>query len=402
MGKSSPQAPAAPDPNVVAAAQTKSNIDTANANANLNRTDQVTPWGTQAYTQGAPNADGTAHWTSTTTLDPAQQRLLDSSNNISQSMANLGQTQLGNVASTINKPLDFSGLPTLHQGALQGSVAQPQNFTTGVGTGGIQRNVDMSGVPALVGGDALAGAMKDAQNASYNQQTGYLDPQWRQDQHDLENKLTQQGVMQNSDAWNRAVDDQGRQKTFAYQQALASSVGLGNAAQAQLYGQGLSSNQNAYGQALSNGNFTNAAQAQQFGQDMSNAQLNNASIQSRFNNGVQGAQLNNQAQGQDFAQSDTARNQGLNELMTQQQNPLNVLNALRTGSQVTAPQFGATPQTNVAGTDTMSPVNNAFNAQMGAYNGQIAQNNATTGALGSIGGALLGAPAVSGAIAKFF
>lgn len=362
--KSHPTAPTPPDPNVVAAAQTKSNIDTANASANLNRTDQVTPWGTQAYTQGAPNPDGTSHWTSTTTLDPTQQKLLDSSNHISQSMADLGQNQIGNVASTINKPLDFAGLPGLRQGALQSSVPYGQ---------GIQTKVDMSGVPALVGGDALAGAMKDAQSAAYAKQKAYLDPQWAQDQHDLENKLTQQGIMQNSDAWNRAAESQGRNKTFAYDQALQGSIGLGNAAEAQLYGQGLSSNQNAYGQALSNGNFANGAQAQGFSQALQNAQLNN------------------QTQGQAFAQSGTARNQGLNELMTQQQNPLNVLNALRTGSQVTAPTFGATPQTNVAGTDTMSPVNNAFNGQMGAYNGQVAQNNATTSALGQMGGAALAA-----------
>lgn len=362
--KSSPEAPKAPDPTVVAAAQTKSNIDTANSNALLNRTNQVTPWGSQTYSAGTPDANGVSQWTQTTTLDPTQQKLLDSSNGLSQSMADLGQKQLGNVADTINKPLDFAGLPQLQQGALQNSVKSSL---------GIQGNVDMSRVPQLVGGDALAGAMKDAQTAAYKKQTGYLDPQWQQSQHDLENKLTQQGVMQNSDAWNRAMDDQGRQKTFAYDQATQGAIGLGNAAQAQLYGQGLSSNQNAYSQALNNGNFANAAQGQSFAQAMQNANLNN------------------QSQGQAFAQSGTARNQGLNELMTQQQNPLNVLNALRTGSQVTTPQFGATQQSNVAGTDTMSPVNNAFNANMGAYNAQVGQNNATTSALGSLGSAAVSA-----------
>ena len=109
--KSSPSAPAAPDPAATAAAQTQSNIATANANANLNRTSQVTPWGNLTYSHGdTANPDGTYNWTATTQLSPAQQRLLDSSNNISQSMADLGQTQLNNVANTATRPLDFSSL----------------------------------------------------------------------------------------------------------------------------------------------------------------------------------------------------------------------------------------------------------------------------------------------------
>ena len=481
---SSPKAPPPPDPTVVAGAQTASNIATAQKNAQLNRVNQYTPWGSQTYSQvttpdvidqagydaamqkynaakntpasapasmafdpaymdqgghqswmpassntpvntpvaAAPNiADYTTKgnsdtWNSTINLAPEQQKLLDSSNKISQSMADLGQAQIGNVQNSINKPLDFSGLQNVQQNALQ-STANSSPIQMGINTNGvgdfqnyanyghIQDNLDTSGVPKLLGGDALAGAMKDAQNASYNQQKSYLDPQWQQDQHDLENKLTQQGVMQNSDAWNRAVDDFGRNKTFAYNNALQSSVGLGNAAQAQLYGQGLSSNQNAFSQAIGSGNFANGAQAQGFGQAQTNAQLNNSVVRDQFaqaqaeqaaalaaqsqqfNQSLQSAQLNNQSAGQAFSQSMGARNQGINELLQQQQNPLNVLNALRTGAQVTTPTFGQTPQTNMAGTDTMSPVNNAFNAQMGAYNGQVATNNNTTSAAASVASA---------------
>lgn len=474
----SPAAPTPPDPNVVANAQTKTNIDTANANATINRTNQVTPWGNLTYTktpgektfnQDSYNADiakyneyqgqlaqqnqyqnqyrsqdndggegvsngpivnppgtyanGSAigqapdkanywtnpvdSWTSTMTLDPAQQGLLNSSNKISQSMADLSQNQINNVANTINKPLDFNGLPKINNGFIQHGID-----TTGVGDyqnsvvaghlqhganyGKIQDNLDTSGVPALVGGDQLSEAMRQQQQAAFNQQKAYLDPQYGQMQHDLENKLVQQGVMQNSDAWNRAMDDQGRQRTQAYQNANDNSVALGNAAQAQLYGQGLSSNQNAFNQALGSGNFANSAQAQGFGQAMSNAQLNNAAQAQEFgqafnnaqlNNAVVGSkfgqaqaqqQVNNASQDQQFNQSMGARNQGLNELMTQQQNPLNVLNSLRTGAQVTSPTFGNTPQVNMPGVDMAGIMNNQFQAQMGAYNGQVSQSNSAT------------------------
>lgn len=515
--KDTPQAPVAPDPTTVSNAQTASNLATARANAQLNRVNQYTPWGSQTYSQTAtpdkidqagydnamkqynaslsqpqqqasapvwesesgwssdpaqataaakplamPNiADFTTKgnsdtWNSTINLDPAQQKLLDASNHASQSMADLGNNQIQNVANTINKPLDFSGLPQLQQGNLQTSAGVNPSFRSNAGYGNIQDDIntsnvgqyqnkagygkiqdglDVSGVPSLAGGDALSNAMKQAQQAAFNQQKAYLDPQWNQQQHDLENKLVQQGIMQNSDAWNRAMDDQSRNRTFAYQNANDQSVAQGNAAQAQLYNQRLSSNQNAFNQAMGLGSFANAAQAQGFGQDLNNANLNNGVVnnqfsqaqalqaahnasqaqgfgqdyqnatlantvaQNQFNNGLQNAQLNNQAAGQGFAQSDTARNQGINELLQQQQNPLNVLNALRSGSQVTSPTFGAQPQVNVAGTDVMSPINNAFNAQMGQYNSQIASNNALTGALGSLGGYALGGP-FGGALGK--
>jgi hypothetical protein len=362
MGKSSPTPPAAPDPTATAAAQTKSNIDTANATANLNHTNQVTPWGNLSYSKSdQANPDGTYNWTATTQLSPEQQKLLQSSNGISQSMADLGQQQIGNVANTINKPLDFNSLQSVKNDGL----------TNSAGGGGIQGQVDMSKVPGLVGGDALGGAMKDAQNASYSQQLSRLDPQFGNQQHDLENQLTQQGIMRNTEAWNRATDEFGRNKNDAYQTAYNNSVNNGNAAQAQLFNQGLAVNQNAYGQALNNGMFANSAQQQGFGQNLANAQLNN------------------QTAGQNFSQSLQGRNQGINELLTQQQNPLNVLNALRTGSQVTSPTFGQTPQGNVAGTNTAQIDQNAYQNQMGLYNSQVGSNNNTTNGLFSLGAAAL-------------
>jgi len=286
----------------------------------------------------------------------------------------------------------------VRQGDMQNRVAN---------AGDIQRQLDLSKVPSMVGGSDLLKSMQDAQGAAYKQQAAYLDPQWQQDQHDLENKLTQQGVMQNSDAWNRAVDDFGRRKTFAYDQATQSAIGLGNAAQNQLFGQGLASNQNAFSQALQGGNFANSSQSQQYGQNsndmsmanaaqqqdfaqrMQNAQMQNSIRQGLFSEGMSNAGLNNAASNQAFNQSSELRNQNINELMQQQQNPINVLNALRTGSQVTTPQFGNSPQVNLAGTDIAGLTNNAYNQGMGQYNAKQSSNNALTSGLFSLGGAAL-------------
>lgn len=459
--KDTPKSPEAPDPNVVANAQSNSNIKTAEASAALTHNNSYTPWGSQtwkktpsqgtfdqagydealkSYNNGlqangptwmsnnsAPNradyttSGGVDTWESTVELDPAQKALLDASNRNSLELSKLSEDQIGNVKNSI-KPLDFSGLPqytgevkgvspiadridTNHIGNMQGDIntGNVGQFRNKAGYGNIQDNLDVSKVPEMVGGDDLLSLMNQAQEASFNQQKGYLDPQWNQQRHDLENQLTQQGVLQNSDAWNRAIADHSRNKTFAYQNANDNSVAQGLLAEAQLYGQGLSSNQNAFNQAIGSGNFANSAQAQGFGQDMSNAELNNRVVNDQFNQAQQQAQFHNAtvndkftqeqakqqainaAQNQTFNQMNvretnnlTARNQGINEILQEQQNPLNVLNALRSGSQIQAPNFGQGNQFTVGNADVQGGYNNQFNAKMGEYNAGVATNNSNT------------------------
>lgn len=382
MGKSSPSAPAAPDPVKTANAQTASNIDTANAQAALNHSNQITPWGSQIWTQGPKNSDGTSSWTSTISLDPSQQSLLDSNNQISQILAQLGIKQAGAVGSALDKPVDFGAAPAVQNNPLTSSVASSMP----TGYGGVQTQLDTSKVPGLVGGDALNDAAKRNQQAAYNQQSAYLDPQYKNQQGDLENKLVQQGIPQNSDAWNRAMDEFSRQKTFDYNNAYNNSFATGLAANNQLYNQGLSSNQNAFAQALASGQFANQAQGQQYGQSANNANM-------AFSQGLSNAQLNNQASGQGFNQSMAARNQNLSEQQQAQQIPINLLNALRSGSQVTSPTFGSSPQGNVANTDIAGLYNNQYQGQLAQYNSQQAGNNSIFGALTGLGGAALMSPA---------
>lgn len=350
MGKSSPQAPAAPDPVTTAAAQTQSNIATANAQANLNHTNQNTPYGSQTWSS-KPNADGTSSWTSDIKLSPEQQALLDSSNHISQSMADLGESQVGAVKNSLGQPFNYNSAPSQ---------------TTNVKPGDLAHSIDTSGVPALVGGADLRKTFEESQKAAYGMQTQYLDSDYGQREHDLENKLVQQGVLQGSDAWNRETQNLGQQRTFDYNNAFNNSFDKGQSAQAQIYNQGLASNQNAFGQASAQAQFHNAAQAQEFGQGVTNAALQNQ-----------------------------GRSQSINEQNYLRQQPLNELNALRTGSQVSAPQFGSTPQGNVQGADIASMYNNQYQGQLAAYNGQVASNNQLTSGMFQLGAAGIAAMAGS-------
>jgi hypothetical protein len=375
MGKSSPKPPPAPDPNVVAAAQTQQNKDTAIANAALNRIDQITPWGNLTYTQNGVDANGIPKYTQTINLSPEQQKLMQSNDQISQALANLGLNQLGTTSQTLGQPFNYNNAPS----QVNNVGFNPRDYSRGVSYGTIQNDVDMSKVPELIGGEALDRDLQTQRDALYRQQAAFLDPQWKQDQSDLENKLVQQGIAQNSDAWNRAVGDFSRNKEFAYGNARNTAITGGGQEQSRLFNIGLASNQNAYNQALNNAQFHNSAQAQGFGQAFQNAGMNNSTQSQLFNQGLANANLQNQG-----------RNQYINEQNYLRQQPLNELNALRSGSQVTAPQFSGVPQAAVGNTDIANLYNNQYQGQLANYNAQIGRNNAITGGLFGLGAAGLG------------
>lgn len=258
------------------------------------------------------------------------------------------------------------------------------NPTTGTGSqaipsipfGDVQRTLDTSNVPQLVSGEALQKAMMDAQQAAYNQASAYLDPQFANREAALKSSLVNQGIPQNSEAWNRAMGEFSREREFAYGQARNAAVQQGNAAQAQLFGQGLSANQNQFGQNLAGGQFGNAAQAQLAQQ-----------ILAAMGFGEQQSQNN-------FANSLALRNQDINELLLQQQNPLQMLNALLSGNQVQSPNFSQTPGTNMANTDIAGIINQALGQQNNVYNAQMGNYNSNLSGASSLAGTAMMAFAI--------
>jgi hypothetical protein len=91
---------------------------------------------------------------------------------------------------------------------------------------------------------------------------------------------------------------------------------------------------------------------------------------------------------QGFGVGQQARQQGLQEQAYLRNEPLNTLNAVRTGSQVQGPTFvNSANQANTAGADILGATQMGYNAQMGAANAQNAANNAMTQGLFSLGGA---------------
>ncbi len=99
--------PQVPSASSTAQAQTASNVDTAKAQAQLNNTNQVTPYGNLTYTS-TPGADGIPQYTATQTLSPQQQQLLNTNQGTLQSLSNTGTGLAGQIGDNLSKPNDFS------------------------------------------------------------------------------------------------------------------------------------------------------------------------------------------------------------------------------------------------------------------------------------------------------
>ena len=84
-----------------------------------------------------------------------------------------------------------------------------------------------------------------------------------------------------------------------------------------------------------------------------------------------------------------ANQQGFQQAAYNQMQPINVINALRTGSQVQNPNFVNTPnQAATAGPDLLGAANASYQNQLNAYNAQQAQQGNFLGGLMNLGGTI--------------
>jgi hypothetical protein len=89
----------------------------------------------------------------------------------------------------------------------------------------------------------------------------------------------------------------------------------------------------------------------------------------------------------------TANQQAFNQQAYNQMQPINVINALRTGSQVQNPSFVNTPtQANTGGADLLGAAQAQYGAQVANTNAQNAASGGFMSGLMGLGGAAIGAP----------
>jgi len=302
----------APNYQGVANQQSQYNWQNAQDQNSMNNPNQYGPNGAQVRTR---NADGS--YSVTQSLSPQMQQQLDQQNSLNSTLGNRAG-QLANRAD-----LNFNGAP-----------AAPSFNTSGV-----------RGIP-----NSDANDLAKTRDSVYNQSTQYLDPQFKQEQSDMESKLANQGIMPGSEAYNREVGNFGLAKQRAYGDARNSAIQAGGAEQSRLFGLGLQSHTTGMNDALAG-----------------------------FNTGLQG------------------RQQGVSEATAMHNSPINDISALRGLPQVQMPTYQGQVGTSIPGVDFLNAANMQNNANLGISNADAASHNNMMNGLFGLGGAALQSGALNGA-----
>jgi len=113
---------------------------------------------------------------------------------------------------------------------------------------------------------------------------------------------------------------------------------------------------------------------------------------------LQGINLGMQQQGQTYQQAMARRQQGLQEQNYFNTRDINNLNALRSGSQVTTPQFGPAP----GGANYSQAGQQQYQSALDNYNAKQAASGGFMGGLMNLGGAAIGASGRAGGFGNVF
>ena len=246
-------------------------------------------------------------------------------------------------------------------------------------------------------------AQNQAAQQAYNQAIGQQFSQGQSNQ-----QLANQAAAQNNALaqTNAAFQNQALGQQFGQGMQAAT---FANQAQQQAYQQQLSNAQmqnqaraQQLQEALSRGEFTNQAQAQAYAQELQNIQQQNAALTQQFGFGLTNAELANQAANQQFAQrlsnaqlANQALQQNFANAQTLRQEPINILNAVRTGSQMQSaamPQVGVSAPGQLAtwsGPDLLGATTAQGQYNQGLYNQQQAASNAQTQGMYGLGSAAI-------------
>lgn len=371
MGK--PKAPKPPDYAAAAREQGVANLNSAIGSNVMNQINQYGPTGSLTYKYDnfytLPDGTKIPVATATTTLSPEQQHLYDQNTKISGDLNDLAIQGIGYVGDAVSNPITAQSIggPGLATGLARTNFDPTADPTTL----GIKGQYDFSNVGAMPSSSDFTADRDRITDAYMQRLQPYLDKQ----RAAMDTKLANQGITHGSEAYNWDQDVYNRGEN---DQRIAALL-AGDQEQARLFQQAMGIRQQGVGEAVSQGNFGNQAQAQEFGQNQQALQNANNAAQSEFAQGLAASQFQNQARSQAIQEADYFQNQ-----------PLNMLNALRSGNQVTMPQFG-----NVSGGAQIAPppIYNAatdqYAAAMQQYQAKLQQQSALMSGIGAIGSAFI-------------
>jgi hypothetical protein len=328
-----PEPPQPPNPVKVSGLQTQSNVSTAVANAWLNNTDTYGPLGSTEYqttgyeTVRIPAGKDGQKWREIRVptfrqinkLSADQQRLLDLQESTGHNLGRLAVDQSARMQDYLRQGMDPNLLPDDVRNAAQAEQLQ-----------------------TAVSPDNFSADRQRVEEALYSR----LNPQLERDRASLDTRLANQGITQNSEAYNKAIDEMNRKSNDARMQVV---LGAGQE-QNRLYGL----EQQRVGQA-------------------------NQAIQGNYANQMS----SDQAQ-------QTLRQQALQEMAFFRNQPLSELSQLMHGSAPTMPQFQGWSGPTVANTDVSGNFYRSAALEQQNYLAQQQQQNAMMGGLFGLGGSMMG------------
>lgn len=359
--------PRAPDPYATAQAQSQMNKETAIAQTGLNAMNQYTPDGSREYAQGGTWADGTPRFSVTETLSDANQRLFDLGKQSETNLARIGVDQSKRMGDLLATPVSFSGMGAVPTGP---NASDARFALPGARQVATRANPD----PIMVDRRQI-GSNADLEQRLIELGRTRLDPALRDRRASLDATLADKGIKAGSDAYGMAMTQNAQAENDAYNQLILSG-------QAQAFGQARDRAQNDFSQDMARtGQFFNQGQSKaqnDFAQDLASRGQFFGEAQANAD-----AEWNRATQGYGMAMQ--GRQQTIDEMLQERNQPINELSALMSGSQVSRPQWTATPQSQIAPTDLIGLVNNQYQARMQGYSGMLSGLGSLAGQLGSAG-----------------
>ena len=346
--KSAKKPPAAPNYQQAQQKQAAADIETTQAQSQLNNPNQINPFGSQTTTY-----DETGTPTVTQKLTDDAQSALTAQQQTQKMLAESGAASAKRYQDMISQPFNpnLAGIQTsFDQG---GNIMYDPNFDRRQA----RTNLDLSNVAKMPVNAGMTG-----QQAIMSR----LDPQLQRMDEQARQRLANQGLTYGGEAYNRAMGDVNQGRNDLLNQAALQGINLD-----------MSANQQGYNQALSNAGFYNQGVGQNQSSALARQQAMNEAQQQGFNQNLARAQFGNIAQ-----------DQSLNQQLQLRQQPLNEVMGLMGGSQIQLPQFQGYQAANLSPQEILLAQQMQDKALMDRYGIESANINARNSAVGSLLGSI--------------
>jgi len=301
-----------PDYEGAAIAQGEANRGVVRDQTFANRPDQYSYTGSTQWnpyqTVDPATGEATTAWDQVTKLSPELQSIYDKQVAIQGGRSDVAGMLINRMGNEFSQGMDWRGLNPM------GQVPTSQ-FTMPEET---QRVVDYSGAPGMQDPAALR---QRAEDSIYDKGAARLGSQYTEQRRAMENKMRNQGLGPEDQAWKTQMLSIGQSEGDAYNNLQASAIDQGMGEQNQLYNQNLGQRNQYTGEIDRRSDFYNRSGQQVYGQSA-------AANEQNFQQQMKGSAYSNQI-----------RQQQLSEAMQKRGFSLNEINALLSGQQVQAPSM---------------------------------------------------------------